>query len=657
MNTNRKFALAILSTILFACGNPSELDEESYGDLPAEAPTDVLAGAAASSGFVAATANGWDPGLVPENAIDGTLSTRWTALGKGKFIAADMGAVKSLSGMRISWYRGQYRRSTFSIVIQDVGGGLRTVWSGQSSGTTSSLETYTFPPVQTRYLRVVVQGNTENDYANIWEMQAVTDGSTTPPPPPPAQTVAVTVSPATAAVPTGGSVQLAAAVTGSANTSVTWTVQEGAAGGAVGSTGLYTAPSAAGTFHVVATSVADPSKSAAATVTVNATSGVTVARPTGGDDTANFNAAIVSANGGVVNVPSGTYLVRAVAVNRANTTILCTSTSPAVIKLRQLASGDGSPIFNVTANNFTVRNCILDGNKATQPSGGFNDSFMGRSFRTAIKMDGAYSGLTVERVTFQNVYGAGIATRRVSNIRVTDSVFKDNFFEAVFATTTWTSGDPTNRVNGFTFQRNTITNARSRHSSINANGLLVQQTRTVDVSNNLWDGFERNAMKLENCRDGVVANNTIRNGDFSWAGIGMQNGAHYMTIEGNNLNNVGTGIDTSLVVGGQFGSDTIDHVTIRNNTITNVHSGSMPDGIRLLGYGSAMTDISITGNVVRTVPRYGINVRQFTNYHPSPTFTRITVQNNQLTSAGSCSWFTGTGVSPTNTVTSPNTCN
>jgi hypothetical protein len=45
-------------------------------------------------------------------------------------------------------------------------------------------------------------------------------------------------------------------------------VQEGAGGGAVTGAGLYTAPSAPGVFHVVATSRADPTRSARATVTV-----------------------------------------------------------------------------------------------------------------------------------------------------------------------------------------------------------------------------------------------------------------------------------------------------------------------------------------------------------------------------------------------------
>ena len=80
--------------------------------------------------------------------------------------------------------------------------------------------------------------------------------------------VAVTVSPTSATLLVGGTKQFTAAVTGAANTAVTWSVQEGA-GGTVSAVGLYLAPAAAGNYHVVATSAADPTKSAAATVTVN----------------------------------------------------------------------------------------------------------------------------------------------------------------------------------------------------------------------------------------------------------------------------------------------------------------------------------------------------------------------------------------------------
>lgn len=84
--------------------------------------------------------------------------------------------------------------------------------------------------------------------------------------PPPAVAVAVTPSPA--AADACRTVQLTATVTNASNAAVTWTVQEGAAGGAVSTTGLYTAPATGGTYHVVATSVADPTRTAVAAVTV-----------------------------------------------------------------------------------------------------------------------------------------------------------------------------------------------------------------------------------------------------------------------------------------------------------------------------------------------------------------------------------------------------
>jgi len=63
-----------------------------------------------------------------------------------------------------------------------------------------------------------------------------------------------------------------ATVTGTTNTTVLWSVQEGSAGGGItatsSNTAIYTAPNSIGTFHVVATSQANPTKSATAQVQV-----------------------------------------------------------------------------------------------------------------------------------------------------------------------------------------------------------------------------------------------------------------------------------------------------------------------------------------------------------------------------------------------------
>src|ERR1035438_9492786 len=83
-----------------------------------------------------------------------------------------------------------------------------------------------------------------------------------------ASAVTVTVTPAPASVTFGGTQHFNATVIGASNTSVTWSVQEGAGGGSIAADGTYTAGVTAGSFHVVATSVAAPQAFGTATVTV-----------------------------------------------------------------------------------------------------------------------------------------------------------------------------------------------------------------------------------------------------------------------------------------------------------------------------------------------------------------------------------------------------
>ncbi|MBX3329168.1 MAG: hypothetical protein KF722_02110 [Nitrospira sp.] len=86
------------------------------------------------------------------------------------------------------------------------------------------------------------------------------------------QVVAVTISPSSISLLVNGSVQVTALVTGSTQTAVNFAIAEGARGGALAqtstNTATYTAPALAGVFHVVATSVADPSRNFTATITV-----------------------------------------------------------------------------------------------------------------------------------------------------------------------------------------------------------------------------------------------------------------------------------------------------------------------------------------------------------------------------------------------------
>lgn len=93
-------------------------------------------------------------------------------------------------------------------------------------------------------------------------------GGENPPPPPPQQQVQVTTTPTAIDLAPSATHQFACAVTGSQNTQCTWSVVGGDVNGTITNAGLYRAPSTPGAFQVRATSAADPTRTATATVTV-----------------------------------------------------------------------------------------------------------------------------------------------------------------------------------------------------------------------------------------------------------------------------------------------------------------------------------------------------------------------------------------------------
>ena len=120
--------------------------------------------------------------------------------------------------------------------------------------------------------------------------------------------VSVSVSPISATVELGQSQQFAATVVGTPNSSVTWSIDEGAGHGSVTAGGLFTAPGtlpSPATATVRATSVADDTKSATGSVTLSAGGGLSAEEKTlvGQLGRSGWNALLLSeeAIDGVVN--------------------------------------------------------------------------------------------------------------------------------------------------------------------------------------------------------------------------------------------------------------------------------------------------------------------------------------------------------------------
>jgi hypothetical protein len=88
-----------------------------------------------------------------------------------------------------------------------------------------------------------------------------------PGPPPP---FSVSITPSAPTTDACGTVTFQATVHGTTNQGVTWSVQEGASGGTITGAGVYTAPTTASTYHVVAASQANTLSTASVPVVVGA---------------------------------------------------------------------------------------------------------------------------------------------------------------------------------------------------------------------------------------------------------------------------------------------------------------------------------------------------------------------------------------------------
>ena len=137
------------------------------------------------------------------------------------------------------------------------------------------------------------------------------------------------------------SVQFTASVSGTSDSAVNWTVTE-PQGGTVTTSGLYTAPAAAGTFHVVATSQVDGTKSATAAVTVSIPAPSFTTNPT------------------AAAVGSGTYTYTAAVSDPAGSQVTLTLVGP----VGAVLSGSVITWTPTTAQSRTSNSFVLTANTA-----------------------------------------------------------------------------------------------------------------------------------------------------------------------------------------------------------------------------------------------------------------------------------------------------
>jgi F5/8 type C domain len=117
-----------------------------------------------------AKTSGSQTGFPRTNVLDDNLDTRWSNNGVGSWIQLDLGAGNKICDINIAWYKGNERQNNFVISTSNDGVKFSNVFSSKSSGSTLNLEKYDIADTYARYIRIAVNGNTQNTYASITEI-------------------------------------------------------------------------------------------------------------------------------------------------------------------------------------------------------------------------------------------------------------------------------------------------------------------------------------------------------------------------------------------------------------------------------------------------------------------------------------------------------
>ena len=115
---------------------------------------------------VTVEASGHD-GNLPENTLDGNLDTRWSSEGNEEWIKYDLEKYQNIELLNIAWFRGDKRKAYYTIQVSADGNEWVDVFSGESSGQTIQPEPHTFDSVEGRYVRIIGNGNSSNDWNSV----------------------------------------------------------------------------------------------------------------------------------------------------------------------------------------------------------------------------------------------------------------------------------------------------------------------------------------------------------------------------------------------------------------------------------------------------------------------------------------------------------
>jgi hypothetical protein len=123
-----------------------------------------------------ATAFGHYRNYIPSNAIDKNPKSRWVNQNNPSSITLDLGDPKTVCGLDIQWFRGEFRMYNFVVSVSKDNNNYEVILKTKSKGSTIGSESYSTPEANAKYVRITVNGNNENNFASISEISIKTAG-------------------------------------------------------------------------------------------------------------------------------------------------------------------------------------------------------------------------------------------------------------------------------------------------------------------------------------------------------------------------------------------------------------------------------------------------------------------------------------------------
>ena len=108
--------------------------------------------------------------ITSQNTVDNDFGTYWSKRGIGTSIQANLGTQQTICYIDIAWVHGDERVYDFEVSTSTDKRTFTNIFTGESNGNSSLPERYDFADINAQYVKITVNGNSQDDMAGIVEV-------------------------------------------------------------------------------------------------------------------------------------------------------------------------------------------------------------------------------------------------------------------------------------------------------------------------------------------------------------------------------------------------------------------------------------------------------------------------------------------------------